>query len=180
MFRRLKELRVLILKKTKWRMHDIGRNFYCGLGVRLLKTCSISIGDDVYIGNGSNIECDAKIGSNVLMANNVAFIGKYDHNYQQVGKAIRFSSHVRDADYDWKGKSLRVEIEDDVWIGYAAIILSGVRVGTGSIIAAGSVVTRDVEPYAIYGGAPAKKITNRFNSESDLNDHKTLYAKKYY
>jgi len=54
-----------------------------------------------------------------------------------------------------------VVIEDDVWIGTNAIILPGRRLGKGSIIAAGAVVTRDVEPYAIVGGNPARLIKRR-------------------
>lgn len=55
-----------------------------------------------------------------------------------------------------------ITIEDDVWIGYGATILSGVKIGQGAVIAAGAVVTRDVPPYAIAGGVPAKVIKWRF------------------
>ncbi|UTH46303.1 acyltransferase (plasmid) [Loktanella salsilacus] len=54
-----------------------------------------------------------------------------------------------------------VIIEDNVWIGHGATILKGVRIGTGSVIAAGAVVVRDVEPFSIVGGVPAKKINSR-------------------
>ena len=59
----------------------------------------------------------------------------------------------------------------DVWIGIGSIVLSGVTIKTGSIIAAGSVVTKNTEAYSIYGGNPAKKIRNRFNSNKDLELH---------
>ena len=55
-------------------------------------------------------------------------------------------------------------IENDVWIGTNAIIKEGIRVGTGAIIASGAVVTKDVEPYAIVGGVPAKVIRYRFDA----------------
>ena len=51
-----------------------------------------------------------------------------------------------------------VIIKDDVWIGANVKILPGVIIGEGSVIAAGAVVTKDVEPYSLYGGVPAKKI----------------------
>lgn len=54
-------------------------------------------------------------------------------------------------------------VEDDVWIGHNVNIMSGVRIGQGSIIALGSIVTKDVEPYSIIGGVPAKLIKYRFN-----------------
>lgn len=55
-----------------------------------------------------------------------------------------------------------VYIGNDVWIGDRALILPGVHVGDGSIITAGAVVTKDVPPYSIVGGVPARKIRNRF------------------
>jgi len=59
-------------------------------------------------------------------------------------------------------------IGNDVWIGYGAIILEGVSVGDGAIIAAGAVVTKNVPPYEIWGGVPAKFISKRFSDE-DIN-----------
>lgn len=59
----------------------------------------------------------------------------------------------------------RIIVEDDVWIGMDAIVLSGVRIGQGAVIAAGSVVVNDVEPYAIIGGNPAKLIRKRFSPD---------------
>ena len=49
--------------------------------------------------------------------------------------------------------------------------MGGVKIGTGSIIAAASLVTKDVEPYSIYGGSPAKKIKDRFDNEADMARH---------
>ena len=59
-------------------------------------------------------------------------------------------------------------IEDDVWIGARVIIIHGVSIGRGSIIAAGSVVTKDVAPYSIVGGVPARLIKMRFNKKEQL------------
>lgn len=69
-------------------------------------------------------------------------------------------------------KSKPVVIEDDVWVGFNAIILGGVKIGKGAVIGAGSVVTKDVPPYSIVAGNPAKVIKYRFSSEeiSALND----------
>lgn len=58
-----------------------------------------------------------------------------------------------------------IVVEDDVWIGFRCNILSGVRIGQGAIIAAGSVVTKDVPPYSIVGGVPARVIKYRFSSD---------------
>jgi len=59
----------------------------------------------------------------------------------------------------------RILIGNDVWIGARVTIIDGICIGDGAILAAGAVVTKDVEPYSIVGGIPAKKIRNRFNDE---------------
>ena len=58
-----------------------------------------------------------------------------------------------------------ITVDNDVWIGYGATIMSGVHIGQGAIVAAGAVVTKDVLPYAIVGGVPAKVIKYRFEPE---------------
>lgn len=176
MFRQLKKFRDIFLAKVLWRRHKIGKNFHAGIRVRFLSRNPIVIGDNFYIGRDSFIETDAVIGNDVILANRVALIGRYDHHYQQIGVPIRRASHILEKDYNWKGLNLKVEIGDDVWIGYGSIILSGVKIGAGSIIAAGSVVTKDVEPYSIYGGLPAKKLADRFERTED----KELHINKYY
>lgn len=64
----------------------------------------------------------------------------------------------------WDNKG-DIIIGNDVWIGYEAIIMAGVHVGNGAIIAAHAVVTKDVQPYTIVGGVPARFIRKRFNEE---------------
>lgn len=177
MIKLIKKIFHLFYKHIVWRKYTIGDNFHTGRSVFLWAKHSIEIGDNFYIGKYSIIESDAIIGNNVIFANHVSLIGRYDHFYQQIGMPIRLASQIRDQDYDWKGLDQKIIIEDDVWVGLGAIILSGVKVGTGSIVAAGSVVTKDIEPYSIYGGNPAKKIRNRFDSEKDLKKHIELYQK---
>ncbi|KAA5265025.1 CatB-related O-acetyltransferase [Bacteroides faecis] len=64
----------------------------------------------------------------------------------------------------WDNKG-NIVIGNDVWIGYEAVIMAGVHIGDGAIIAARAVVTKDVPPYTIVGGTPAKEIRNRFDAE---------------
>lgn len=173
----LKRVRIWILKITVWKRFDFGEYFHAGRSVVLWAPDELKIGKHVYIGRNSQVECNAVIGDYVIMANNVSLVGRYDHNYQQVGIPVRQAKQVRDADYDWKGKGLKVEIEDDVWIGYGVIILSGVKIGEGAVVAAGSVVTKDIMPYGIYAGSPAKKIADRFACEEDVLEHRKALAK---
>ncbi|MBU3187178.1 CatB-related O-acetyltransferase [Clostridium estertheticum] len=71
-------------------------------------------------------------------------------------------SHITDA-WDNKGD---IEIGNDVWIGYDTIIMSGVKIGDGAIIATRALVTKDVPPYTIVGGVPAKVIKKRYDDET--------------
>ena len=67
--------------------------------------------------------------------------------------------------FAWDNKG-DITIGNDVWIGYEAVILSGVQIGDGAIIGARAVVTKDVPPYTIVGGVPAKEIRKRFDEET--------------
>lgn len=171
-----RNLRLLYLIHFKWRRYKFGKNLYIGRTVYMWAKHNISIGDNFYIGKFSQIECDAEIGNNVIFANRVALVGRYDHNFTQIGVPIRLASRIRDKDYTWKGLDQKVIISDDVWVGYNSVILSGITIGQGSIIAAGSVVTKDVEPFSIYGGNPARKIKDRFESQTDRDEHIRLYS----
>ena len=121
------------------------------------------------------METDIVIGNDVLIGNNVGLIGRYDHDFSCVGKSIKDSPWIGDKQYAFKGKGLKIEIDHDVWIGYGATIMSGVKIGRGSIVGAGSVVLEDIEPYMIVAGNPAKAISKRFTSDQ-IKKHEKLYA----
>jgi hypothetical protein len=67
-------------------------------------------------------------------------------------------------------------IGDDVWIGYRAVIMAGVSIGRGAIVAAQAVVTHDVPPYAIVAGVPARVIAHRFTRAEDLEMHERMLS----
>ena len=119
----IRKLRFVYLVYIKWRRFSFGKNPYIGRSVYMWAKHSIIIGDNFYIGKFSQIECNAEIGDDVIFANRVALIGRYDHNYTQIGVPIRLASRIRDSDYNWKGLNEKVIIECDVWIGYGSIIL---------------------------------------------------------
>ncbi len=141
-----------------------GRRLHLGLGTIVDASRGLTIGDDVYIGKGCTVEVDGRIGDGVLIANRVGLVGRHDHDFRVPGRIMRHAPWIGDAEFD---ESLRQEliIEDDVWIGYGAIVLSGVTVGRGAVVAAGAVVTRDVPPYAIVAGLPARVVGRRFSDE---------------
>lgn len=165
-------LRDIYLRKWKYRQHQIGSGFHVGARVRIWAKHQVIIGNRFYLGRDSQIECDVIIGNDVICGNHVAFVGKYDHHFQTIGKTITDSSAIRDKNYDWKGLNLTTIVGDDVWIGYGSIIIQGVKIGEGAIVAAGSVVTKDVPPYAIVAGNPAITKGMRFNSADEIEQHK--------
>lgn len=179
MIQYLKHLRDLWYKHIIWRRYTIGSNFHAAREVFLWARDEITIGDDFYIGKYSIIETNCRIGNGVIIANHVGIVGRYDHCFQEIGAPIRLAKSIRDTNYAWKGVDDMTLIGNDVWIGYGSTILSGVTIGEGCIIAAGSVVTKDTEPYYIYAGVPAKKIQRRFSNEEDLKTHIEQLKKRY-
>ena len=130
---------------------------------------TIEVGNDVFIGLRPNLGGikGIKIGNKVMFGPDVSILGG-DHNTTQVGRYM----------YDVKKKlpqnDLPVIIEDDVWIGACAIVMKGVTVGKGSIVAAGALVTKNVIPYSIVAGVPAKIIKMRFTDVEIIAHEATL------
>lgn len=112
----------------------------------------LQIGDNSNIGPFSYIGCSGMItiGNNVMISPRVSIYAE-NHNFQHIDIPMKEQGVTKKA----------VIIEDDCWIAANSIILAGVTVGKGSIISAGSVVTKDVPPYSIVGGVPAKIIKKR-------------------
>lgn len=104
-----------------------------------------------------------KIGNYVSIANNVHFLLDGEHPYKGIS-TFPFKVKLGTLKYEAKSKG-DIVIDDDVWIGLGATICAGVHVKQGAIIAAGSVVTKNVEPYSIVGGNPAKHIKYRFSEK---------------
>lgn len=151
--------------------------------INALSKKGITIGNNVTIKKNSIIECTGvlrEIGEGLVIGNNVgiaqnAFIQV--RGFVEIGSNIMFGPGVSIFSENHTFKKLDkllidqpserkgVMIEDNVWVGANVTILDGVKVGTGSIIAAGSVVNRDVPPFAIVGGVPAKVIKLRTSVE---------------
>jgi acetyltransferase-like isoleucine patch superfamily enzyme len=142
------------------------KSVHIGIWSKLWAPERLQIGDNVYIGKFCTIECDGMIEQDVLIANNVGLIGRYDHEFRSVGVTIRKAPWIGDKSYDGSGKSLKIIVKKDVLIGFGAIVITGVNIGRGAIIGAGSIVTKDVAPYSIVAGNPAKKIGMRFDRKN--------------
>lgn len=102
------------------------------------------------------------IGDFCSIGENVHFIVSSEHNYKCLS-TYPFKVRVMGETAEAESKG-NIVVKDDVWIGFGAIICSGVTIGQGAIVAAGAIVTKDVPPYAIVGGNPAKVIKYRFSA----------------
>lgn len=130
---------------------------YCGDGVTVEKGADVGSGRGVRVGHrsGLGVRCQVRgpvtIGCDVMMGPDVVILTQ-NHNY-------------RDATRPMIDQGLAppqpVTVEDDVWIGARAIVLPGCTVGRGAVVAAGAVVVKDVAPYSIVGGNPARVIGTR-------------------
>ncbi len=147
-----------------------GKRVHIGANSRLWAPRGILIGDDAYLGKDVHIETNAEIGRYCLLANRVAFVGRHDHDFRVVGVPVRFSPWVGDSRAS-SNASEAVVVEEDVWIGFGSTVLSGVRIGRGSIIAACSVVVKDVPRYSIVAGMPARVIGRRFENPDEIEVH---------
>jgi len=113
------------------------------------------------------------IGKFCMIASDVTFIMNGANHLSDAISTFPFaifgedwSNAMEEKEYPTKGDT---KIGNDVWIGYGATIMPGVTIGDGAIIATKAVVTKDVEPYAIVGGNPAKEIRKRFSEEEITN-----------
>jgi len=104
----------------------------------------------------ADINCEITIEKNVIVGPNVVMRAS-NHNYERIDIPIRNQGHV----------SGTIVVREDVWIGANAVILPNVTIGRGVIVAAGAVVTNDVDDYEIVGGVPAKSIGSRAKMSQD-------------
>ncbi len=145
-----------------FRNQTVGKFLLVGKDTKILK--NFESGICVQIGYRCFIGPSVSLGNFVLISDSVHIIGN-DHIHDVVGVPVTLAG--RPNNYEL----LETVIHDDVWIGHGATIMRGITIGEGSIIASNSVVTKDVPPYSIYAGVPAKFIKKRF-PDQDIEKHK--------
>ena len=153
-----------IKRKFKLNKKNIHSTFYVANNVKLSN--DLIAGAYSYVGTGSLIYPKVQLGNFTMVANDVKIIGG-DHTFKFPEKPIIFSP---------RGIINTTIIGDDVWIGANSIIMTGVKIGDGAIVSAGSVVTKDINPYDIVGGVPAKFIKTRF-SPNEIEKHQKMLIK---
>jgi acetyltransferase-like isoleucine patch superfamily enzyme len=134
-----------------------------GVDIRTHRQGQIEIGANTYIGPYTCLSGDRiKIGKSCLIASQTGLYAN-NHVFRDSSKLIRDQGHT------YKG----IVIEDDCWIGNGVRVLDGVTIGQGSVVGAGAVVTKDIPPYSVAIGVPAKIIDKRdiLESEDGVDDN---------
>jgi acetyltransferase-like isoleucine patch superfamily enzyme len=147
--------------RLRFGLKNVSKTFYMG-GLSNISRDLIAA-DYSYIGPNCQIGSKVKMGRYTMLANNVSIIGN-DHLFSNPNTPIIFSG---------RPELKETIIGEDAWIGAFSIIMAGVEIGDGAIIGSGSVVTKNVPPYSIFAGTPAKFIKMRFN-EKEILIHKQM------
>lgn len=178
-------MRIPASSRLQWGVRVLGQNLRVGVESRLEDGVVLQCGsrrrpdEFMRIGDQCSIRSHAQLytlGGSITIGNRCSvnpYCVLYGTGHLAIGNFVRIAAHTvivaamhrfdrRDVPIWEQGSEAKgITIEDDVWIGTGARILDGVRVGTGAIVAAGAVVVRDVPPFTIVGGVPAKVIRER-------------------
>lgn len=159
----IKEKIKLLYYRRKWR--NSNKHNYT-VAINAFGLSNVSVGRNTY-GGLKVVNYNRKerlvIGAFCSIAQEVTFILNADHRTDTIS-TYPFKVMIKKEQFEGTSKG-DIIIEDDVWIGYRAVILSGVHIGQGAVISACAVVTKDIPPYAIAGGVPARIISYRFSED---------------
>lgn len=143
-------LRLFYLRRVMKVIREPGRVSFFEPAIYIGNGRKVSIGRDCQINENVFIQ-GCKIGNYVMIAPNVSILSK-GHHFEKLSVPMVLQGESEE--------KLPV-IEDDVWLGRSVVVMPGVRIGKGSIVGAGAVVVKDVAPYSIVGGVPARLIRVR-------------------
>lgn len=150
---------LMAYRRRRCGLRHVHPTFYMARGCRVAS--DLVAEEYSFINIGCNIGQLVRLGRYSMLAPYVNIAGN-DHVISSPGVPIIFAG---------RPVPKSTIIEADVWVGIGATILAGVNIGRGAIVAAGAVVTKNVPPYEIHGGVPARKIRERFPSEADRERH---------
>jgi acetyltransferase-like isoleucine patch superfamily enzyme len=170
MFKRvMNAVRTVLMFHVRYPWVEYGKNVHVCWSTSIWSpNRKVRLGNNVGIGLHCTINSDLIVGNDVMIAGHVGLISRNAHRHDLVGTSM-FQSPRNDRN--------EIIIEDDVWIGFGSIILSGVRIGRGTIIAAGAVVHKDVPRYSIFVPSKGRVIQNRFSPEEiELHDKELRLA----
>lgn len=151
--------------RARYRAGRVHPTAYLAPGSRI--SSDLIAAEHAFVGPGCTIYAGVEIGKYSMLAEGVCVVGA-DHPMDQIGVPMQFAGR----------EPLKATvIGTDAWVGQNAIVMVGVTIGDFAVVAAGSVVTRDVPDGQIVGGVPAKLLRPRFSSDTELKRHRELIAK---
>jgi acetyltransferase-like isoleucine patch superfamily enzyme len=146
---------------------EIGEGFQLVPGTKV--PAGSRLGRYAYIGRGFYAPSPVSVGDLCMISSNVTLVAN-DHGTDNVDLPIRL---------DFRWSHAVTVFEGDVWVGHGAIIRAGLTIGRGAVIAAGAVVVKDVAPYTIVGGNPAKLIRPRFDANAIAAHDRLIYGEAF-
>lgn len=157
-------IRRLIMKwrKLKWNLPNVHPTSFIEPGGYIYS--DFITGEYSFVSSHCFIWPRVEIGAYTMLGPRVSIVGD-DHIYSKPGVPMLFSG---------RPAMRRTVIGPDVWIGCGAIVMTGVSIGEGAIVAAGAVVTHDVPSYEIHAGVPARRIGQRFSSAAERDIHSAM------
>jgi acetyltransferase-like isoleucine patch superfamily enzyme len=155
---------VMIWRRWRFGLRRVHPTFFLSGGSKVNR--DLFAEEYSYIGPACLLGPKVELGAYAMLGPRVSVVGG-DHIFDKPGTPIIFAG---------RPQLKRTIIETDAWIGCGAILIAGVRVGRGAIVAAGAVVTKDVPPFEIHAGVPARKIADRFASEEDRRIHDRMLS----
>jgi len=157
-------------RKTHGRINIGSGNTLAGSMILETESSKILIGNDVFINSGTIIDCveSIKIDNNVLISYDCIITDTNAHSIDAAQRKLDMKKW-KNGNYDWSYVSTKpIHIRSGVWIGARACILKGVTIGEGAVVGMASVVTRDVEPFTLVAGNPARVIRKLQRSDAGL------------
>lgn len=157
-------LRGLLMGYRRWKhgIRHVDPTFYMARGCSVQP--DLQAGAYSFINVGCVLQSRVRLGRYVMLGPEVVVVGG-DHRIDVPGVPSIFAG---------RPAALETVIGDDAWIGCRVIILNGVQIGEGAVVGAGAVVVKDVPPFEIHGGVPAKKIRDRFQNPDDRTKHEEM------
>ncbi|GGC67140.1 hypothetical protein IEU95_03560 [Hoyosella rhizosphaerae] len=161
-------VRQMIRKSAISGQVTVGYNFWPSRGVKVFATHGLTIDHFVKIGPDTHIEVNGTIGSFCGISHHTCIVGRRDHDMSTVGVPVAATPWVGDRELNADDI---LTMGRDVYVGAGSTILSGVTIGDAAVIAAGSVITKDVPPFAVVAGTPGKVVGKRFKNPDDEKRH---------
>ncbi len=150
--------------KRKYRLAELGEGFHWQRGEKIVIQPGSKVGRYAYLGGGFEAQGPVVVGDLVMLAAGCKIVGA-DHDYSQVGNPTRLAFPEEARPVTTFGL--------DAWLGQRVTMIEGLTIGRGAVVGSGSMVTKDVEPYAIVAGVPARFIKWRFTQEQ-IAEHEAI------